>query len=371
MSTKPDALLALEDGTFFRGRSFGARGERTAELVFNTGMTGYQEVLTDPSYKGQMVAMTYPLIGNYGIPVEDSESAKIHLEAFVVRELSRIHSSFRAHKSLEDFLLEHSVLGLDGIDTRALTLHLRNEGAMKAAVSTEDLDPESLARKAAASPGLEGIDLSRVVSCDEPFEYEPAELTECPRERHVVVYDLGVKTNILRILRRVGCRVTVVPSLSTAEEILEHKPDGVMLSNGPGDPAGVKNVPPEVAKMIGEVPIFGICQGQHMLVWALGGETYKLRFGHHGCNHPVMNLDTSKVDITVQNHGFCADIDSLAGSGVHLTHKNLNDQTLEGMRSDKQRFFCLQYHPEAAPGPHDARHLFDEFVRLMDDQPGR
>lgn len=364
--SRPEALLALEDGTCFRGRSFGARGERTAEVVFNTGMTGYLEVLTDPSYKGQMVAMTYPLIGNYGIPREDSESPRVHMEAFIIRELSRIHSNFRAQLSLEEFLCEQGVMGLEGIDTRALTLHIRTEGAMKAALSTEDLDPVSLTRKAAAAPGLEGRDLSSVVSCTEPYVFDPPEFSQSPRSRHVVVYDLGVKLNILRRLRRVGCRVTVVPSFSTAEQIMDHEPDGVMLSNGPGDPAAVKNVPPEVAKLLGEVPVFGICQGQHMLVLALGGRTYKLRFGHHGCNHPVMNLDTGKVDITVQNHGFCADIDSLSGRGVHLTHKNLNDDTLEGMRNDRQRFFCVQYHPEAAPGPHDARHLFDEFVALMD-----
>ena len=362
MKNQAQALLVLEDGTAFRGVSFGARGERCGEVVFNTSMMGYQEVLTDPSYKGQMVAMTYPLIGNYGIVAEDSESTTVHMEAFVVRELSRVHSNWRAERSLEDFLLDEDVMGIEGIDTRALTLHIRNEGAMKATISTEDLDSTSLARKASASPGLEGRDLVQEVTCSEPYEFPGPEMAARYR---VVAYDFGIKTNILRKLREVGCKVTVVPASTPAEEVLAREPDGVMLSNGPGDPAGVPYAAEAVGKLVGQVPVFGICLGHQMLGLGLGGRTYKLKFGHHGGNQPVMDMRTRKVDITAQNHGFCVDIDSLTDQAIELTHTNLNDQTLEGMRGESQRFFSVQYHPESAPGPHDARHLFDAFVDLM------
>jgi len=365
MAKKPEALLVFEDGTAFRGTAFGARGERTGEVVFNTSMTGYQEVLTDPSYKGQIVAMTYPLIGNYGIAPADSESAGIHLEAFVVREVSRVRSNWRSEKSLEEFLLDYDVVGIQGIDTRALTLHIRSEGALKAAVSTEDMDSGSLAAKAQQSPGLVGRDLVKEVTRQNADEWNDPPAPPDAKRLNVVTYDFGVKTNILRMLCEIGCRVTVVPASTSAEDVLALKPDGVMLSNGPGDPEGVEYAAREVGKLIGRVPIFGICLGHQMLGLGLGGRTYKLKFGHHGANHPVMNMDSRKVDITVQNHGFCVDIDSLSSRDVKLTHLNLNDQTPEGMRSDSLRFFSVQYHPEAAPGPHDARHLFDQFVELM------
>ena len=355
------ALIALEDGRIFEGVSFGAGGECAGEVVFNTGMTGYQEVLTDPSYKGQIVTMTYPLIGNYGVNDEDSESRGLWLEGFVINELSRISSNWRSNNDLDSYLKEHNIMGVQGIDTRALTKHIRTAGAMKAVISTVDMDTSSLVKKAAASPGLVGIDLVPGVTCDKPYKISGQNGPE------VVVLDFGVKYSILNQLRDTGCNVTVVPANTTADEILGFDPDGVLLSNGPGDPAAVTYAINTTRKLLDRetLPIFGICLGQQILGLALGGKTFKLKFGHHGENHPVKDLFTGKIDITVQNHGFCVDIDSLDKSEIEITHVNLNDNTLEGMRHKKLPVFSVQFHPEAGPGPHDARYLFGRFVEMM------
>ncbi len=352
-------LIALEDGTIFEGTSFGAPGERTVEVVFNTSMTGYQEILTDPSYKGQMVTMTYPLIGNYGVNKEDIESSRPQVEGFIVKECSRITSNWRAEQSLEDYLKENDIIGVEGIDTRALTKHIRIAGAMKAIISTQDLDSSSLIEKAKASPGLVGRDLVKEVTSKESYDWNNY------GKYRVVVIDCGVKYNILRELAKNGCQVTVVPAGMTADEILQFKPDGLLISNGPGDPAGVPYVAKTVKQLLGRLPIFGICLGQQILGLAFGGNTYKLKFGHHGGNHPVKDLKTGKVAITVQNHGFCVDIESLSKDEVEITHINLNDQTLEGMRHKKLPIFSVQFHPEASPGPHDAGYLFTQFVQMM------
>jgi len=363
------AVLALEDGTVFEGRSFGAAGERAGEVVFNTSMTGYQEVLTDPSYRGQIVAMTYPLIGNYGVNADDAESRSIWLEGFVVRELSRITSNHRSEEDLHGYLKRHGTLGIQGVDTRELTQRLRTAGALRGVISTENLDGEGLVAKARAHPELTGRDLVREVTVTEPYEWGPPE-GQRPAPR-VVLPDCGVKYGILRCLRSRGCRVTVVPASTTADEVRSMAPDGVMLSNGPGDPDPITYVIDMVRGLIdrppgaGPLPIFGICLGQQMLGLALGGKRFKLKFGHHGANHPVKDLRTDRVAITTQNHGFCIDGDSLPADDVEITHVNLNDQTLEGFRHRHLPVFCVQYHPEAQPGPHDAAYLFDEFVDLM------
>ncbi len=354
------AILALEDGTTFEGRCFGSTGERAGEVVFNTSMAGYQEVLTDPSYKGQIVTMTYPLIGNYGTNSGDVESRKCFLEAFVVRERSAVASNWRCEKPLPEYLADQGVIGLEGVDTRALTRHIRLAGAMKAVISTEDLDPDSLVAKARASRGLVGVDLVKEVVFDDVFEWN------ADGRYTVAVLDCGVKYNILRQLALRRCRVIVAPATMPAEAVLELKPDGILLSNGPGDPAAVPYVVQTVKALIGKAPIFGICFGHQMLGLALGGKTYKLKFGHHGGNHPVKDLNTGKVAITVQNHGFCVDIDSLGRGDVEITHINLNDQTLEGIRHKKLPIFSVQFHPEAGPGPHDARYMFDQFVQMME-----
>ncbi|MFA5144429.1 MAG: glutamine-hydrolyzing carbamoyl-phosphate synthase small subunit [Candidatus Omnitrophota bacterium] len=355
------ALLVLEDGTVFIGESFGARGERFGEVVFNTSMTGYQEIITDPSYKGQIVAMTYPLIGNYGVNAQDVESCKPFLEGFVVKECSKIASNWRKEKSLSEYLKENNILGIEGIDTRRLTLHIRQAGAMKAALSTEDLDEKNLVRKAKDSPGLIGVDLVKEVASRRQYIWNKAG----QGKYKVVVLDCGVKFNILRELLRNKCQPIVMPADTEAAEILKMKPDGLLLSNGPGDPAAVSYVIETTRKLMGKLPIFGICLGQQILGLALGGKTYKLKFGHHGANHPVKDLRTGKVSITVQNHGFCVDLDSLNKKEVEMTHINLNDQTLEGMRHKKLPIFSVQFHPEASAGPHDAAYLFGEFVDLM------
>jgi len=355
------ALLVLEDGRVFEGTSFGASGERCGEVVFNTGMTGYQEVLTDPSYKGQIVAMTYPLIGNYGINEEDSESRSIWLEGFVIRELSSITSNWRSQKDLASYLEENSIMGIQGIDTRALTKHIRTKGAMKAVISTSDDDIDSLVKKAYASPGLEGRDLVSSVTCEKPYVLNGQD------GPHVVVMDFGVKRSILRQLHDAGCSITVLPAHASADEIMEIQPAGILLSNGPGDPDAVKYAIATTRSVLdmGTIPIFGICLGQQIMSLALGGKTYKLKFGHHGSNQPVKCLKTGKIDITVQNHGFCVDIDSLDRKLIQTTHINLNDNTLEGLEHKELPAFSVQFHPEAGPGPHDARYLFRRFVEMM------
>jgi len=353
------AKIALEDGRIFAGLSFGATGERYGEVVFNTSMAGYQEILTDPSYKGQIVTMTYPLIGNYGVNSEDIESRKPFVEGFVVKECSRIASSWRSQKSLDEYLKENDIVGVEGIDTRALTRHIRLQGAMKAVISTEDLDEKSLVEKARSSPGLIARDLVKEVTSDRIRNWNEK------GKYKVAVVDCGVKFNILRELVNNDCQVIIVPAKTEAEKILNMNPDGVLLSNGPGDPAGVPYVVETVGRLIGKLPIFGICLGHQMLGLALGGKTYKLKFGHHGANHPVKDLKTGKIAITVQNHGFCVDLDSLNRDEIEITHINLNDNTLEGMRHRKLPIFSVQFHPEASPGPHDARYIFKEFVDLM------
>ncbi len=356
-----EAILALEDGTIFKGRSFGAHGERTGEVVFNTSMAGYQEILTDPSYKGQIVTMTYPLIGNYGINKEDVESRKLFLEGFVVREYSKIASNWRKEQSLGEYLKENNILGIEGIDTRALTLHIRLAGAMKAVLSTVDSDQKRLVEKAKKSLGLVGVDLVREVTSNKKYIWDKS-----GKAKHkVVVIDCGVKLNILRELLKRKCRVVVVPAKTSASEILKMKPHGVLLSNGPGDPEAVKYVVETTRQLLGKLPIFGICLGHQMLGLAMGGKTFKLKFGHHGANHPVKDLKSGKVSITSQNHGFCVDIDSLPGKDIEITHINLNDRTLEGLRHKKLPVFSVQFHPEASPGPRDAEYLFDNFIQLM------
>jgi carbamoyl-phosphate synthase small subunit len=372
------AFLALEDGRIFKGDSFGARGEKPGEVVFNTSMTGYQEILTDPSYKGQIITMTYPLIGNYGINPEDAESLKPWLEGFVVRECSRLASNWRSQGSLGKYLKEHNIIGIEGIDTRALTEHIRQKGAMKAVISTEDLNEKRLIRKAKDSPGLIGRDLVKEVTSGQTYDWSNQKSetsgqkidagSQSKTDRFkVVVIDYGVKYNILRELANLGCQVIVVPASTKAEKVLKMKPDGLLLSNGPGDPEGIPYVVEEVRKIIQKLtlPIFGICLGHQILGLALGGKTYKLKFGHHGANHPVKDLKTGKVAITVQNHGFYVDIDSLNKDDLEITHLNLNDKTLEGMRHKKLPLFSVQFHPEASPGPHDTQYLFGEFIDMM------
>jgi len=353
------AILALEDGTIFEGKSFGASGERTGEVVFNTSMAGYQEILTDPSYKGQIVTMTYPLIGNYGVNLEDIESRKPFVEGFVVKEYSRIASNWRAQENLDEYLKEYNILGIEGIDTRALTRRIRLQGAMKAAISDRELDGKRLVEKARESPGLVGRDLVKEVTFDKVQHWNGE------GKYKVVVIDCGVKFNILRKLAENNCRVTVVPYYTDTNKILAEKPNGIVLSNGPGDPAGVGYVVETVKGLIGELPIFGICLGHQILGLAFGGKTYKLKFGHHGANHPVKDLKTGKISITVQNHGFCVDIESLNKEDIEITHINLNDNTLEGMKHRRLPLFSVQFHPEASPGPHDTEYLFKEFVDLM------
>jgi carbamoyl-phosphate synthase small subunit len=361
MGTKQRKVkLSLEDGTIFDGFSFGATGERHGEIVFNTSMAGYQEILTDPSYKGQIVTMTYPLIGNYGINPEDVESRRPFVEGFVVKECSNITSNWRAQKSLDEYLKENNIIGIEGVDTRALTRHIRLQGAMKAVISTEDLNDKSLVKKAKESPGLIGRDLVKEVTS------KKKQVWNDKGKYKVIVLDCGVKFNILRELAKNNCQVTFLPAKTKASDILAMKPDGLLLSNGPGDPAGAPYIVETVKKLLEKLPTFGICLGHQMLGLALGGKTYKLKFGHHGANHPVKDLKTGKIYITVQNHGFCVDIDSLNKKDIEITHINLNDNTLEGMRHKKLPVFSVQFHPEAGPGPNDAKYLFGEFIKMMD-----
>lgn len=365
------AILALSDGTIFEGEHFGATGETSGEVVFNTSMTGYQEVLTDPSYKGQIVTMTYPLIGNYGCNEIDVESAKPQVEGFIVREYSSRYSNWRSSGSLDDYFKEHSIIGIQEIDTRALTRRLRVHGVMNGVLSTEDLLPESLVAKAQAWPGLIGADLAGRVTCSDSYSWNDpgtalGELPEAiPESRfRVIAMDFGVKYNILRQLARHGCEVQVVPARTSADEILAADPDGIFLSNGPGDPEPVDYAVETIRQLVGKKPMFGICLGHQLLGLAFGGTSFKLKFGHRGANQPVKRLDTGQVEITSQNHGFCVDIESLP-KAVEVTHINLNDQTLEGMRHTEHLIFSVQYHPEASPGPHDANYLFEKFTDLM------
>ncbi|MBW1646229.1 MAG: glutamine-hydrolyzing carbamoyl-phosphate synthase small subunit [Deltaproteobacteria bacterium] len=354
------AILLLADGTVFTGRSFGAEGERIGEVVFNTSLTGYQEVLTDPSYRGQMVAMTYPHIGNYGVNREDVESAKIFLSAFIVKEYCRSPSNWRQEQSLDAYLAAAGIPGIEGIDTRYLTRHIRLAGAMPGIISTTDFDRDRLLARLRAWPGIVGVNLVDEVSCREPYEWHQGGWSLAGGYRevngggtfHVVAYDFGIKYNILRLLVEAGCRVTVVPATTSAMEVLALNPDGVFLSNGPGDPAALTEIVPQIRALIGKKPMFGICLGHQIVGLALGGTTYKLKFGHHGSNHPVMDLETRKVEITSQNHGFCVDHQSL-GDEVEVTHINLNDQTVEGLRHRRLPLFSIQFHPESSPGPHD------------------
>jgi carbamoyl-phosphate synthase small subunit len=374
----PSAILALEDGSVFEGRSFGASAERSGEVVFNTAITGYQEIFTDPSYAGQIVILTNPQIGNYGTNAADNESARPYIEGLVVREFSSITSNWRSDEEAREFLGKHGIPVVSELDTRALVRHLRNRGVMRGVLSAVDgsltVAAQTLVEKARQIPTMAGLDLASRVSTAEPYTWDkpvepcsPSELVRPPAEPRfrVVAYDFGIKQNILRRLVQVGCRVTVVPALTSAEDVLALKPDGVFLSNGPGDPEPLQTQVRNVRKLIGKTPIFGICLGHQILGLAVGGRTYKLKFGHRGANHPVINKVTNKVEITSHNHGFAVDPDSLNTNEVEITHMNLNDQTLEGFRHRSHPVFCVQYHPEAAPGPHDSHYLFDDFVKLM------
>jgi len=364
-------MLALEDGTVFFGRSFGAAGTSEGEVVFNTSMTGYQEVLTDPSYKGQIVAMTWPLIGNYGINSVDEESAAPQVAGFVIRELSPLVSNYRACMSLDEYLRRHGIIGIEGIDTRCLTRRLRVTGAMRGVISTEILDPTDLVKRARAAAGMIGADWVKAVKPDRASTWHDDQgcWATAPAVRgtglKVVALDCGAKHNILRHLRQRGLNVTVLPPDLSADDILGYRPDGLFLSNGPGDPAALDYVVKPVRDLLGKLPIFGICLGHQILARALGANTFKLKFGHRGGNQPVMNLDSGRVEITSQNHGFAVEQRSLEGCGAVITHINLNDGTVEGFRHTQLPLFCVQYHPEASPGPHDAGYLFDVFVEMM------
>ncbi|PID71556.1 MAG: carbamoyl phosphate synthase small subunit [Desulfobulbus propionicus] len=365
------ALIGLEDGTVISGYSFTGEGEAQGEIVFNTSMSGYQEVLTDPSYTGQLVTMTYPLIGNYGVNEEDMESAGVHPRAFLMREYQNQPSNFRSTGNLADFLKKYNVLGIEGLDTRMLTRIIRNQGAMKAVISTTDLDGDSLVQRARDWAGLVGRDMVQRVSVKEPYlwvdngpQAASGFAAESTLPYKVVAYDFGVKYNQLRLLTQYGCQVLVVPATTSATNVLQYNPDGIFLSNGPGDPAGVEGVVANIQNLLGKKPLFGICLGHQMLGLAYGGSTYKLKFGHRGGNQPVKDLTTGKVEITSQNHGFCVDPDSLPAE-VEVTHINLNDQSLEGMQHKIYPAFSVQYHPEYAPGPHDAEYLFERFIDLM------
>jgi len=373
-------MLALEDGTVFEGKSFGAQKERVGEVVFNTAITGYQEIFTDPSYSGQIVVLTNPQIGNYGANEGDLEAPRPYIEGLVVREFSAIASNWRSEETANQFLSESGVPVAAEIDTRALVRHLRTRGVMRGILAPAGGDPKELVDRARRSPSMAGLDLATRVSTSSSYTWdkpvEPCSPSEpvgepVPQWCHVVAYDYGIKRNILRRLVHSGARVTVVPALTKAEDVLALNPDGVFLSNGPGDPEPLEFQAQQVRKLIGKKPVFGICLGHQILGLALGGKTYKLKFGHRGANHPVLNRVTQKVEITSHNHGFAVDPDSLNANDVELTHINLNDQTLEGFRHRNEPVFCVQYHPEAAPGPHDSHYLFDDFMNLIKDSSRR
>lgn len=362
MNLSKTAILVLEDGRTFRGKAFGAEGETYGEMVFNTSMTGYQEILTDPSYAGQIICMTYPLIGNYGVNEEDVESRRPWVEGFVVKEASRISSNWRAEETLDSYLKRHKIVGIEQIDTRALVRHIRDKGAMRAVISTTDLDEKSLLAKVKESPEMNNRELASAVTIEKNYDY-PAEAEE---KYHVVAFDFGIKTNSLREFAKFGCKVTVVTAETPASEVLAMKPDGIFLSNGPGDPASMKSVVAEINKLTeSNVPMFGICLGHQILGQVFGGTTYKLKFGHRGGNQPIKNLETGKVEITAHNHGFAVEAKSLPAD-VEVTHINLNDKTVAGLKHKKLPIFSVQYHPESAPGPHDSEYLFENFIKLME-----
>jgi len=373
------AVLALEDGTVFEGASFGAPVERTGEVVFNTAITGYQEIFTDPSYSGQIVVLTNPQIGNYGANAADCEAGVPHIEGLVVREISPVASNWRADHKAEHFLAQHGIPVIAEVDTRKLVRLLRERGAMRGVIAVGDRDKDQAVRIARNAPAMSGQNLICNVSTQNRYEWtwgleavsisDKLESLDEPRF-HVVAYDFGIKRNILRHLVQIGSHVTVVPANTTSEDVLSLKPDGVFLSNGPGDPEPLTHQAGQVKKLVGKVPVFGICLGHQILGLALGGKTYKLKFGHHGANHPVLNQQTGKVEITSHNHGFAVDPDSLRDSEIELTHVNLNDQTMEGFKHRSEPIFCVQYHPEAAPGPHDSNYLFHDFAAVMKEFRG-
>ena len=375
------ALLALEDGRTFSCTSFTGPGEAQGEVVFNTSMTGYQEILTDPSYYGQMVTMTYPLIGNYGVCPEDVESDRIHVAAFIVKEYQQFPSNFRSKGTLADYLIKYHVLGIEDLDTRALTRHIRKSGAMRAMISTTDLDPESLVARAKKIPSMEGSDLVEYVTTPKPYLWkdnnpdymeiknleDPAIWRHKGKKHSVVALDFGIKYNIIRCLENAGCEVLVVPAKTDAQTIKHLNPDGIFLSNGPGDPEPLTYIVKTIRELLEHFPVFGICLGMQLLGLAMGGKTMKIKFGHRGGNQPVKNIDTGKVEITSQNHGFAVDLNTLDKNKCRLTHINLNEYSVEGLKNDTMRAFAVQYHPEASPGPHDAAYLFNQFAKVMEN----
>jgi carbamoyl-phosphate synthase small subunit len=370
------ALMVLEDGQTYKCQSFTGSGEAFGEIVFNTGMTGYQEVLTDPSYRGQLVTMTYPLVGNYGVNLKDIESEAVQVSAFLVREYQPFYSNYRADQSLADYLEASDILGIDNFDTRALTRHIRTQGAMRAVISTQDLNAASLMERVRKYPTMNGQDLAKVVTTKSPYKWFKGQPLKTPLSFNesvwpdrtqlcVVVIDFGIKYNILRNLEYHGCHIVVVPASISSSDIQDMSPDGIFLSNGPGDPAPVKYAIQTIRDLLDYRPIFGICLGHQLLALALGAETYKLKFGHRGINQPVRHFATNRIEITSQNHGFAVTQDSLQGCNLEMTHLNLNDNTVEGFAHCKLPLFAVQYHPEASPGPHDSRYLFQKFIDLM------